>query len=322
MVRLNTKKSLPGWSGILILAAIVLCFPFIVPYAVLPAEIVIFGLFALAFDILFGHTGLVSFGHAAFFGAGAYTAVLMSIHLPTNILLNLLGGTVAAMALAGIIGGLAIQLRGLYLAMVTLASAQLLYFIANQMTDLTGGDNGLSGVRVPLTLGPLRLPFDSPLAYYFLVATCFFTSFLLLRRLANSPFGSVLHAIRENEERARTVGYNVQWFKLLAFVLSGAFAGMAGALYGMLLKFAYLDLLYWTTSGQVVMMTLVGGAGTLYGPLLGAALMITISDIVAKYWLNWPIILGAIFVACVLFARGGMWEGLRKLWEWMGPAKH
>ena len=304
-------------SGVLILAGILVSFPFLVPYAILPAEILIFALFALAFDILFGHTGLVSFGHAAFFGIGAYTTVLMAIHLQTNILLDLLGGTVAAMALAGVIGGLAVQLRGIYLAMVTLASAQLLYFIVNQMTDITGGDNGLSGVRVPITLGPLSLRMDSALGYYFLVLGCFFLSFLLLRRLADSPFGSVLHAIRENEERARTVGYNVQWFKFLAFAVSGAFAGLAGGLYAMLLKFAYLDLLYWTTSGQVVMMTLIGGSGTLYGPLLGAGLMIVISDIVAKYWLNWPIILGGIFVACVLFARGGIWQGLRKLGEWM-----
>ncbi|GIX48922.1 MAG: branched-chain amino acid ABC transporter permease [Candidatus Tectimicrobiota bacterium] len=293
----------------LLLLAFVLV-PFVVPRTMLLAQIVIFALFAIAFDLLFGHTGILSFGHAAYLGVGAYTAALFVTYAPVDsMLLTLAAVLVVSAALAALIGFFSIQLRGIYLAMVTLAFAQVLFFIANQVETLTGGEDGLPFWR-PALLG---WDMNDNLAFYFFVLAVFAVSFAFLHRLVRTPFGSVLHAIRENEERARMVGYNTQVYKLCCFVISGALSGLAGGLFAMLLRFSYLDLLYWTTSGDVVMMTLIGGMGSLFGPVLGAAFMLTLQDLFSAYWDRWRLIVGVIFILVVLFLKGGIWQGLQLL---------
>jgi len=297
-------------QGVWFLTLAFIVLPFVVPRTMLVTQIVIFALFAVAFDLLFGHTGILSFGHAAYLGVGAYTAALFTLHVPVDsMLLTLAAVLVVSAALAVVIGFLSIQLRGIYLAMVTLAFAQVLFFIANQIEEITGGEDGLPFMR-PALLG---WDMNDNMVYYFFVLAVFILCFLFLHRLIRTPFGSVLHAIRENEDRTRMVGYNTQTYKLCCFVISGALSGLAGGLFAMLLRFSYLDLLYWTTSGDVVMMTLIGGMGSLFGPVLGAAFMLALQDIFSAYWDRWRLIVGVIFILVVLFLKGGIWQGLQLL---------
>jgi branched-chain amino acid transport system permease protein len=305
-----------GTHGVWVLMLALVLLPFVVPRTMLVTQIVIYALFAVAFDLLFGHTGILSFGHAAYLGIGAYTAALFTTHVPVDSMLLTLGAVlVASAAAAVIIGFLAIQLKGIYLAMVTLAFAQVLFFIANQIEEVTGGEDGLPFMR-PALLG---WDLNGNMAYYFFVLVIFAVSFLFLHRLVRTPFGSVLHAIRENEERVRMVGYNTQTYKLCSFVISGALSGLAGGLFAMLLRFSYLDLLFWTTSGDVVMMTLIGGMGSLFGPVCGAAFMLTLQDVFSAYWDRWRLIVGVIFVLVVLFLKGGIWQGLQLLTARLTP---
>jgi branched-chain amino acid transport system permease protein len=306
-----------GHAVWMLILALVLV-PFVVPRTMLVTQIVIFALFAIAFDLLFGHTGILSFGHAAYMGIGAYTAALFTTHVPVDSMLLTLAAVLVASAVAAVvIGFLSIQLKGIYLAMVTLAFAQVLFFIANQIEEITGGEDGLPFLR-PTLLG---WDMDDNLAYYFFVLAIFTVSFLFLHRLVRTPFGSVLHAIRENEDRARMVGYNTQTYKLWGFIISGALSGLAGGLFAMLLRFSYLDLLYWTTSGDVVMMTLIGGMGSLFGPVFGAAFMLTLQDFFSAYWDRWRLIVGVIFIFVVLFLKGGIWQGLQLLAARLAPGE-
>jgi len=275
---------------------------------VLVMKVLCFALFACAFNLLLGYTGLLSFGHAAFLGTAAYVTghALKVWELPT--LLGLLAGTVAAAALGWVIGSLAIRRQGIYFAMVTLALAQMVFFLFLQ-APFTGGEDGLQGVPRGSLFG---LDLANDINLYYLVLAIFAGSFWLIQRTIHSPFGQILKAIRENEPRAISLGYDVAKYKLLAFVLSAGLAGLAGATKTLVFKFATLTDAHWHTSGEVVLMTLLGGMGTLFGPLVGATVVVTLQNELAdKVGSLVTVIMGAIFVICVLaFRRGIVGESL------------
>ena len=273
-------------------------------YPVLVMKILCFALFACAFNLLLGYTGLLSFGHAAFFGTAAYVAghALKEWGLPTE--LGLLAGTAAAGLLGWAVGSLAIRRTGIYFAMVTLALAQMVYFIFLQ-ASFTGGEDGLQGVP----RGPLRGFGDlsDDLNLYYFVLAIFVFAFWLIYRTIHSPFGQILKAIRENEPRAISLGYDVAKYKLLAFVLSATLAGLAGATKMLVFKFATLTDAHWHLSGEVVLMTILGGMGTVFGPVVGSSVIVTLQNELAdKVGSLVTVIMGCIFVICVLAFRRGI----------------
>jgi branched-chain amino acid transport system permease protein len=277
-------------------------------YPILVMKVLCFALFACAFNLLLGYTGLLSFGHAVFLGSAAYVTghALKVWELPT--LLGLLAGTAAATLLGWVIGSLAIRRQGIYFAMVTLALAQMVFFFFLQ-APFTGGEDGLQGVPRGTLFG---LDLANDINLYYLVLAIFAGSFWLIQRTIHSPFGQILKAIRENEPRAISLGYDVAKYKLLAFVLSAGLAGLAGATKTLVFKFATLTDAHWHTSGEVVLMTLLGGMGTVFGPVVGATVIVTLQNELAdKVGSLVTVIMGAIFVICVLaFRRGIVGESL------------
>jgi branched-chain amino acid transport system permease protein len=277
-------------------------------YPILVMKVLCFALFACAFNLLLGYTGLLSFGHAVFLGSAAYVTghALKVWQLPT--LLGLLAGAGAAAVLGWVIGSLAIRRQGIYFAMVTLALAQMMFFFFLQ-APFTGGEDGLQGVPRGTLFG---LDLTNDVNLYYLVLAIFAGSFWLIQRTIHSPFGQILKAIRENEPRAISLGYDVAKYKLLAFVLSAALAGLAGATKTLVFRFATLTDAHWHTSGEVVLMTLLGGMGTVFGPVVGATVIVTLQNELAdKVGSLVTVIMGAIFVICVLaFRRGIVGESL------------
>ena len=277
--------------------------PFVV-YPVLVMKVLCFALFACAFNLLLGYTGLLSFGHAAFLGTAAYSTGHAMTAWSLTPELGILTGVAAAALMGAIVGGLAIRRQGIYFAMVTLALAQMLYFFCLQ-APFTGGEDGLQGVPRGKLFGLLSLGND--LVMYFFVAAVFLGGFWMIHRIVHSPFGQVLKSIRENEPRALSLGYDVDRYKLLAFVLSAAIAGLAGATKTVVLGFATLTDVHWATSGEVVLMTLVGGVGTVLGPLIGAIVIVVLQNELADKVGSWvTVILGLIFVVNVLAFRRGI----------------
>ena len=300
--------------GYLVLLALALVAPFVV-YPVLVMKVLCFALFACAFNLLLGYTGLLSFGHAAFFGTAAYAAghAIKVWGLPTE--LGLLTGVIASALLGWAFGSLAIRRLGIYFAMVTLALAQMMYFLFLQ-APFTGGEDGLQGVSRGRLLGFVDLADDMNL-YYFILAI-FVAAFWLIYRTIHSPFGQVLKAIRENEARAISLGYDVAKYKLLAFVLSAALAGLAGATKMLVFKFATLSDAHWHQSGEVVLMTILGGMGTVLGPVVGATVIVTLQNELAdKVGSLVTVIMGSIFVVCVLLFRRGVVGEIAALYKRM-----
>ncbi|MDQ7781397.1 MAG: branched-chain amino acid ABC transporter permease [Desulfomonilaceae bacterium] len=305
-----TKRGLFSKKNLTVLAVLLLAaaLPFIAPYEGLASEILIFALFAMAFDLVLGYAGMLSFGHAAFFGIGAYGAGILLIRVYPSVLLALLGSVLVSSVAAFLIGFASIRRRGIYFTMVTLAFAQMFYFIAFKWTALTGGDDGLQGVPRP-SVGPLDLGPEINLYYFILFVVVISTAIMV--RVVNSPFGSTLQALRENRNRTMSIGYDVDRFKLMAFVISGFFSGLAGGLYALLQNFVPLSSLYWTTSGEVVVMTIAGGMGTLFGPALGAFGIILLRDVISNYTESWSFFMGVLFMVAVLGFRGGIIGVLR-----------
>ena len=290
-----------------LVALLALSLPWLGVYPVFLMKLLCFAMFACAFNLLLGFGRMLSFGHAAFFGFAAYvTSWLVTAHGAGPATAVLCGMGVAAV-LGTVIGGLAIRRRGIYFAMITLALGQLVYFVCLE-APFTGGENGLQGVPRGTLFG--LLPLRSDLVMYYLVLAVFAAVFLFIRRVVHSPFGHVLRAIRENEARAISLGYDINRYKLLAFVLSAALAGLAGSLKALVLGFATLSDVQQSTSGEVILMTLLGGTGTFFGPVVGATIVMTLQEYLSDVVGGWvTAIIGVIFVACVLsFRRGIMGE--------------
>jgi branched-chain amino acid transport system permease protein len=287
-------------------------FPFIVPYQSLATQVLIFGLFALGFNLLYGYTGLLSFGHAAYYGLGAYgTGIALAKLKVTSLWVALGMGLGTAVVGGALVGFFCLRRRGIYFAMLTLAFSQMLYFIAFHAADLTGGDDGLRGIPLlPIALPGMTLSLRHPLAFYFFAYVLVVLAVAGLKRILDSPFGAVLQAIRENSDRAVACGYDINRIKLLSFVFSASFAGLAGALDALRLTVVPVDALYWTTSGQVVIMTLLGGAGTFFGPFVGAATYLMLADRLSIFFEFWPLVIGVIFMAFVIFLPKGIWGTL------------
>jgi branched-chain amino acid transport system permease protein len=282
--------------------------PLVLPYEALAVNILIFGLFAVGFNLLFGYTGLLSFGHAAFFGSGSYACGILMQHYGVPFWLAIPLGTLFAASTGLVIGALAIRTRGIYFSMVTLALGQCLYTVAYQAEPLTGGENGLRGISIaPISVGAFTFDIVNPTTKFYFIWAIVVMALWFVSRVLASPFGSVLEAVRENERRAAACGYNTYLTKLLAFVLSAAICGLAGTLRAIHLSIVPIDSLHYLTSGQVVMMSLLGGIGSFFGPMIGAGLFLGLEEGLTAYTRYWQGALGLVFIACVLFFPQGVW---------------
>jgi branched-chain amino acid transport system permease protein len=294
------------------LVALGIIAPFLGLYPILLMKLLCFALFACAFNLLLGFVGLLSFGHAMFFGGAAYAAGHAVKVWGFSPELGLVFGTLVAALLGLVVGSLAIRRQGIYFAMITMALAQMFYFFALQ-APFTGGEDGLQGVPRGNLFG--ILPIGNDLTLYYVVLAIVVAAWLLIARIVHSPFGPILQAIRENEQRATSLGYDVDRFKLVAFVLSAALSGLAGALKTIVLGFATLTDVHWATSGSVILMTLIGGIGTLTGPVLGAFVITGLENVLADRVGSWvTVVLGVIFVLSVLLFRQGIVGTLSHLW--------
>jgi len=285
-----------------VLAAVLIAAPFFV-YPVFAMNVLCFALFASAFNLLLGYGGLLSFGHAAYFGMASYLSAYAAKSWGLTPELAILTGTVVAAGLGGLIGALAIRRQGIYFAMVTLAFAQMIYFFSLQ-APFTGGEDGIQAVPRGRLFGLIDLADDRTL--YWLVAVIFLIGMLLIYRVIHSPFGQVLKAIREHEPRAVSLGYRADHYKLMVFVISAALAGLAGATKAIVFQLASLTDVHWMMSGEVVLMTLLGGVGTVFGPMVGAALIVTMQNYLAPFGAWVTVIQGVVFVVCVLLFREGI----------------
>jgi branched-chain amino acid transport system permease protein len=314
MIRMLLRHTEPASRPVrsLLLATgllLALALPWLI-YPPVAMDIATWALFAAALDLLLGYTGLLSFGHAAFWGTAAYTAGLIAIHSGLPFPVAVLGGAALAAALAVPIGYLCVRNAGIYFAMVTLAFAQMIYFVANQWRDLTGGENGLQGIPREL----FGLDLSDPFVFYYAGLPIVLFGLFCLWRIVHSPFGHVLVAIRDNPARAQAIGYPVERYKLLAFVLSAALSGLAGGLFAISHGFASLQEVYWTTSGKAVMMVVLGGIGTLWGSALGAALVVQLEDYLSTSGFDGiGLVTGTVFVLVVLLFRQGLWGAARQV---------
>ncbi len=288
-----------------------LVFPFLMPYDALSVNILIFGLYAVGFNLLFGYTGMLSFGHAAFLGVGSYLAGIAVVHAGWPWWAAILAG-VASSALVGLlIGFLAIRTRGIYFSMVTLALGQIVYYAFYKADYWTGGENGLRGVKVEfIELPGLSINFIDPLNKYYVIYAFVALALWFLSRVLSSPFGAVIEAIRENEKRAAACGYDVARAKLLVFVLSAGICGLAGTLRALHLSIVPIDSLHYLQSGQAVMMCLLGGMGTFFGPFVGAAVFLYLEDVITNLTRYWMGVVGLVFMVFVLFFPKGLWGTL------------
>jgi branched-chain amino acid transport system permease protein len=292
----------PHVIAFLVMTAALVGAPFFV-YPVFLMKALCFALFACAFNLLIGYVGLLSFGHAVFLGAAGYGAAHSAKVWGFPPELAILFGTAAATGLGVVIGALAIRSKGIYFANITLAFAQMVYFFSLQAT-FTGGEDGIQSVPRGTLLGVFNL--RDTLTLYFVVLAIFLVGFLLIFRAIHSPFGQVLKAIRENEPRAVSLGYRAEQYKLLAFVLSATFAGLAGATKALVFQLASLTDVHWTMSGEVVLMTLLGGLGTVFGPVVGAFIVVALENYLAQLGAWVTVAQGVIFVVCVLTFRRGV----------------
>lgn len=284
-----------------------LALPWVI-YPPVAMDMICWALFALAVDILLGFTGLLSFGHAAFWGTSAYVTGLIALHSGLPFPVAVLGGALAAAVLAVPIGWLSVRRTGIYFAMVTLAFAQLVYYVANQWRGATGGENGLQGIPRDF----FGVDLSDPFFFYYAGLPLVLLGMLLAWRIVRSPFGRVLVAVRDNPSRARALGYPVDRYKLVAFVLSAGLSGLAGGLFAIGHGFVSLEEVYWTTSGQAVMMVVLGGIGTLWGGAIGAFLIVELNDYLATAGFEETgIVTGTVFALTVLIFRRGIWGTVR-----------
>jgi branched-chain amino acid transport system permease protein len=294
------------WIKGSVLFLLMVAAPFFVSlyYVNIFTEILIFGIFAISLNILVGQTGLVSLGHAAFFGAGAYATGLAASHLSTNVFLTIAIGMLLAFLLAILIGFVSTKAHGFYFLMLTLACSQMVYSIIYQWTDVTGGSNGLSGIPAPSLFGDFLL--SNQVFIYYFVLVVFAIVMIVINRLLHSPLGYVFIGIKENEDRMKSIGYNTTFYKNISFLIAGTLGGLAGSLYVFFNGFVAPTDVYWTVSGSVLIMVLVGGAGTLWGPVIGAAFIVVLETIISSYTESWMMIIGTAFILFTIFAPSGI----------------
>jgi branched-chain amino acid transport system permease protein len=297
-----------GWLGTIIVVGALACAPAgLPPFAMtLLTEALILGLFAMSLDLMVGYTRLISFGHAAAYGLGAYTSGYLLLHtdiaMPFAVIAAALFSGVVAIGVAWV----CTLASGVSFSMLTLAFAQLLYAVAFKWTSVTGASDGLAGI--PRSPGPFGITFFvGKSGFYYLVLVCLFGGFVFCRSLVRSPFGSVLRGIRENEAKTLSLGYNTRCYKIAVVAISFTLGGLAGALYAPFAGFANTELLFWLFSGQVLIMVIVGGAGTLVGPIIGAAFFMLVSNVLSSWTDSWALFFGLIFILFVLFAPQGIW---------------
>ena len=295
-----------------IMAGVLAVAPLVDVYPVIVEKAMCFALFACAFNLLLGFGGLLSFGHAMFLGTAGYVCAYTAKRWGLPPELAILLGTAASAALGVVVGALAIRRQGIYFAMVTLAIAQMMYFVYVQ-APFTHGEDGIQSVPRGRLFGLIDL--SHSLTMYYTVLVVFIAAFLLIYRIVHSPFGQVLKAIRENEPRAISLGYDADRYKLLAFVLSATLAGLAGALKAIVFQLASLTDVHWSMSGEVVLMTLLGGMGTIFGPVVGAFIIVALENYLAGFGEWVTVITGAIFVVCVLAFRRGVVGELGAWWK-------
>jgi branched-chain amino acid transport system permease protein len=313
---ISRRAPLAFWTGFGVVLALLIVAPLVLPefWRRFVTEILIWGLLAMSSDILIGYTGMISFGHSAFFGLGMYgaAAALLSTR-PPSLWLAFVYGLAAAAAVAAFVAYFSTRLRDIYFSITTLIFSQIFYVIIFTWTEVTGGENGLSFRRPALAIpGLLSVPFDSNTLHWFVLAVVT-ASYLVLRRITQSPFGMVLQSIRENEPRTRAVGYAVERYKIVAVMLSGVFAGLAGVLYALQNRFAAPDYVFFVVSGEVVIFNVMGGIGTLVGPIVGAAFFLLLREGFSRFFTEFYLIpVGIIFTAMVIFMPQGLLGFLRR----------
>ena len=306
-----SRRSPLRWVLLAVGLVIALALPWFI-YPPVAMDVAAWALFAVSVDLLLGYTGLLSFGHAAFWGSSAYVTGIIAIRSGLPFPVAILGGMLFAMVIAVPIGYLSVRRTGIYFAMVTLAFAQMIYFIANQWRDLTGGENGLQGI--PKNFFGVEAVESDSFSFYYAAIGLILLGLGFAWRVVNSPFGRVLTAIRDNPARARSLGYDVERYKVVVFVISAGLAGLAGGVFSISHGFASLDALNWTTSGKVVLITVLGGIGTLWGGPVGAFIVVQLEDSLASSGFDGiGIITGSIFVVIVLLFRHGVWGTARYL---------
>jgi len=311
-----TTGAVGYWVGFAVVLAALVAAPLVLPefWRRFVTEILIWGLLAMSLDLLVGYTGMVSFGHSAFFGLGMYgaAAALLSVR-PPNLWLAILYGLIAAAVVAMFVAYFSTRLRDIYFSITTLVFSQIFYVVIFTWTELTGGENGLSFRAPPLSIpGVVSMPF-TPITLHWFVLAVVTLSYLLLRRITQSPFGMVLQSVRENEPRTRAIGYPVERYKIVAVMLSGLFAGLAGVLYAVQNRFAAPDFVFFVVSGEVVIFNVMGGMGTLVGPVVGAAFFFLLRELFSRYFTQYYLIpVGIIFTLMVIFVPQGLLGFLRR----------
>ena len=310
------RRDYAYWTGFVMVVGLLWAAPLVLPpfCGRFATEILIWGLLAMSSDILIGYTGMVSFGHSVFFGLGMYgaAAALLTVK-PPNLWVTLVYGLVGAAVVAAFVAYFATRLREIYFSITTLVFSQIFYVIIFTWTEVTGGENGLTFSQPPLSfLGLYSVRFTPTTLHWFVLAVVVI-SFLLLRRITQSPFGKVLQSIRENEPRTRAIGYSVERYKIVAVMLSGMFAGLSGILYAIQNKFAAPDFVFFVISGEVVIFNVMGGMGTLVGPVAGAAFFFLLREGLSRYFTEYYLIpVGIIFTAMVIFMPQGILGFLRR----------
>jgi branched-chain amino acid transport system permease protein len=314
---MKERQRLIFWAGFVVVVAALAAAPLVLPefWRRFLTEILIWGLLAMSSDILIGYTGLVSFGHSAFFGLGMYgaAAALLTVR-PPNLVLALVYGLVAAGAVAAFVAYFSTRLRDIYFAITTLIFSQIFYVVIFTWTEVTGGENGLTFSRPQLGIpGLFSTPFTNDTLHWFVLAVVTL-SYLILRRITQSPFGMVLQSIRENEPRTRAIGYPIARYKIVAVMLSGLFAGLSGVLYAIQNKFAAPDFVFFLVSGEAVIYNVIGGIGTLVGPIVGAAFFLLLREGLSRFFTEFYLIpVGVIFILIVIFMPQGI-LGFARRW--------
>jgi branched-chain amino acid transport system permease protein len=314
---MRSKQPVVFWAGLTVVVVLLAIAPLVLPafWRRFLTEILIWGLLAMSSDILIGYTGIVSFGHSAFFGLGMYgAAAALLLASPPSLWLALVCGLVAAAAVAAFVAYFSTRLRDIYFAITTLIFSQIFYVVIFTWTEVTGGENGLTFSRPKLAIpGLVSLPFTAQSLHWFVLAVVTL-SYLILRRITHSPFGMVLQSIRENEARTRAIGYPTERYKIVAVMLSGVFAGLSGVLYALQNQFAAPDFVFFLLSGETVIYNVIGGVGTLVGPIVGAAFFLLLREGLSRFFTEFYLIpLGLIFITMVIFMPQGL-LGFARRW--------